>query len=165
MAGIGANLARGWQVAGAPIGGITMVRYRDGMIDVRRLRDDLDGVKAALGRRHIDTTDVDRAADLFGRHRQIGGRRDGLRGEINALSKRVGAARRQGDEATSADLSDQSRRLGGELSALEAEANDVDGALRDLLLRIPNIPADGAPDGKSEEDNVVVRTEGFEPGS
>src|SRR5882724_9650688 len=125
MAGIGANLARGHGLARAAIGGPVGVRYRDGMIDVRRLRDDLDGVKAALARRHIDTADVDRAAELYSGQRRLGGRRDGLRGEINALSKRVGAARRQGDEATSADLSEQSRRLGDELAALEAEANEV----------------------------------------
>jgi seryl-tRNA synthetase len=107
---------------------------------------------------------VDRAAELYARQRQLGGRRDGLRGEINALSKRVGAARRQGDEATSVGLSQESRRLGEELSAVEAEANEVDGALRDLLLRIPNIPAADAPLGKSEADNVVVRVEGFDPG-
>jgi seryl-tRNA synthetase len=140
-----------------------MVRYRDGMIDVRRLRDDLEGVKTAIGRRHIDTSDVDLAAVLYGRQRELGGRRDGLRGEVNALSKRVGAARRQGDEATSVALSEQSRRLGEELSALESEANEVDVALRDLLLRIPNIPAADAPSGASEADNVVVRVEGFDP--
>ncbi|HEY2302038.1 MAG TPA: serine--tRNA ligase [Acidimicrobiales bacterium] len=133
------------------------------MIDVRRLRDDRAGVKAALARRNIDTSDVDRAADLYGRQRELGGRRDGLRGEINALSKRVGAARRQGDDDTSAELSEQSRRLGEELSALETEAGAVDGALRDLLLRIPNIPADDAPTGSSEADNVVLRVEGFDP--
>lgn len=135
------------------------------MIDVRRLRDDLDGVKAALGRRHIDTSDVDRAADLYGQQRRLGGRRDGLRGEINALSKRVGVARRQGDETTSTALSEQSRRLGEELSAVEVEANEVDGALRDLLLRIPNIPAPDAPSGESEADNVVLRVEGYDPDS
>jgi len=133
------------------------------MIDVRRLRDDLDGVKAALARRYIDTSDVDRAAELYTRQRQLGGRRDGLRGEINTLSKRVGAARRQGDDATVAGLSEQSRRLGEDLSAVETEANEVDGALRDLLLRIPNIPAADAPTGKSEADNVIVRVEGFDP--
>ena len=171
MAGIGPNLARGHRPAGAARGGRherlagrrSGVRYRDGMIDVRRLRDDRTGVKAALARRNIDTSDVDRAADLYGRQRELGGRRDGLRGEINALSKRVGAARRQGDDDTSAELSEQSRRLGEELSALETEAGAVDGALRDLLLRIPNIPADDAPTGSSEADNVVLRVEGFDP--
>ena len=35
--------------------------------------------------------------------------------------------------------------------------------LRDLLLRIPNLPAADAPDGAGEDDNVVVRVVGFDP--
>jgi seryl-tRNA synthetase len=133
------------------------------MLDVRRLRDDLDGVKAALGRRRIDTTDVDRAAELEERRRHLGGQRDGLRARVNSLSKEVGRARRQG-EVTQADaLSGESRAVGETLAALDAEVAEVDEALLDLMLRIPNIPADDAPDGKCEADNVVLRVEGFDP--
>ena len=32
------------------------------------------------------------------------------------------------------------------------------------LLRLPNLPSEDAPDGASEDDNVVVRTVGYEPG-
>jgi len=43
------------------------------------------------------------------------------------------------------------------------QADDVERDLRDVLLRIPNIPAADAPDGKSEHDNVVVTTVGYAP--
>src|SRR4030088_567406 len=55
------------------------------MIDVRRLRDDLDGVKSALARRRIDLSDVDRAAELYARQLEFGARRDQLRARVNAL--------------------------------------------------------------------------------
>jgi seryl-tRNA synthetase len=134
------------------------------MIDVRRLRDDAGSVKAALARRHIDTSDVDRAADLYRRQRQLGGRRDELRARINKISKDVGLARRQFQTDRAEELAASSRLLGAELDALDVEGNDVERQLRDLLLRIPNLPAADAPDGTSEADNVVLRVEGFDPG-
>ena len=69
------------------------------MIDVRRLREDLDGVKTALARRHIDTSDVDRAAGLHEQLRQVTTQRDDIMGRVNAISKQVGHARRSGDTA------------------------------------------------------------------
>ena len=57
----------------------------------------------------------------------------------------------------------ESRRLGAVEVDVARQADDVEGDLRDVLLRIPNIPADDAPDGKSEHDNVVVTTVGYAP--
>ncbi|HSH61556.1 MAG TPA: serine--tRNA ligase, partial [Acidimicrobiales bacterium] len=45
----------------------------------------------------------------------------------------------------------------------DAEAAAVESELRDLMLRIPNLPAEDAPDGSSEADNVVLRVEGYDP--
>ena len=133
------------------------------VIDVRRLREDLEGVKAALGRRGIDTSDVDRAADLDERRRLAGARRDALRSQVNALSKDVGRARREGDAVAAEALTLESRTVGEQLASLDAEAAALEQALRDLMLRIPNIPAADAPDGRSEADNVVLRVEDFDP--
>jgi len=133
------------------------------MIDVRRLRDDLDAVKAALARRRIDLDEVDQAAELYARQLELGSRRDGLRAQVNTLSKLVGAARRSGDTEQSDRLSGESRTLGEELSTVEASAAAVEGELRGLLLRIPNLPAPDAPEGASENDNPVLRVEGFDP--
>jgi len=135
------------------------------MIDVRRLRDELDGVKAALARRGIDTSDVDRAAELDERRRRLGSRRDELRARVNILSKEVGEARRQREAERADALSRESKAIGQELDLVDAEASEIERDLQDLLLRIPNIPAADAPDGASEADNVVLRVQGFDPGA
>ncbi|MGH9153776.1 MAG: serine--tRNA ligase [Acidimicrobiales bacterium] len=133
------------------------------MIDVRRLRTELDAVKAALARKGVEPTEVERAAALDVRRRELAGRRDEARAGVKALSQQVGRARRDGDTAAADKLAAESRALGEEASALEAETAAVEAQLTDLLLRIPNTPAPEAPDGASAGDNVVVRVEGHDP--
>jgi seryl-tRNA synthetase len=65
------------------------------------------------------------------------------------------------DEATA--LQDESRRLGAREKELDAEVSALDEEVRDRLLRIPNLPSPDAPDGASDDDNVVLRVEGYDP--
>ena len=134
------------------------------MIDIRRVRSDLDGVKAAMARRHDPTLldDLDRVAQLDEQVRAMSTERDELRGRVNALSKDVGDAYRAGDRATGDRLKDESRTLGDRERDLAGRADDLSAQLRDLLLRIPNIPSDATPDGRGEADNPVVRVVGFD---
>jgi len=135
------------------------------MLDPRRLRTDLDAVKAGLARRGLDLADIERAVVLEARERALRAAVESMRAEIKALSKEVGRARRDGDAARAELKSDESRFLGEEERKVESEAAKAGGALRDILLRTPNLPAADAPDGASEADNVVVRTEGYDAGT
>jgi seryl-tRNA synthetase len=128
------------------------------MIDIRLVRDDLDGVKAALGRRGVDPAELDRLAGLDVEARAAVGRRDDLRAEVKALSRQVGEARRSGDAATAEELTARSRALGGEERALDGVAEATQEAVRQALLYLPNLPAVDAPDGGGPEDNVCVRS-------
>ncbi len=56
------------------------------MLDVRRLRTELDAVKAGLARRGIDTSDLDRAADLDARQRLAMSESERLRAEVKRQS-------------------------------------------------------------------------------
>ena len=130
------------------------------MIDVRLLRTDLDATKAALARKGVDGSEVDRAAELDRAVRDAQSEVDGLRREVKELSGKVGRARRDGLAEEAEALSQTSRDTGATLAAREGQATDLAGQLRDLLLRIPNLPSPDAPAGTSEADNVVLRTVG-----
>src|SRR5207237_8778093 len=135
------------------------------VLDPRRLRTELDVLKKGLARRGVDTSVLDTAAELDERDRQAIATRDDIRSRVNVLSKEVGAAFKQGDKATGERKREDSKALGEEEKQAEAEARDLEQQLRELLLRVPNIPADDAPDGLGPEDNVILRTEGYDAGS
>ena len=128
------------------------------MIDVRLLRNSPDAVRAAMQRRaKPDLLDqIDHAIRLDGRLRDIVVERDDLRRRVNEVSKQVGALRKAGDTAAAEALMAESRALGANEAGLAAESEEVEAVLRDLLLRIPNLPHVDAPDGTGDHDNPVI---------
>ena len=130
------------------------------MLDVRTIRTELDTVKQALARRHIDLADLDRVLALDARQREVVTESQGMRAEVKRLSGEVGRARKAGADDEVARLAAESRALGDAQEAKDADASRLGAELRDLLLGIPNLPAEDAPDGAGPEDNVVLRTIG-----
>src|SRR5436190_4809450 len=112
------------------------------MLDIRRLRTDLDDVVTALARRGDPSleSELRKAAALDERMRAIVAERDETRSKVNALSKQVGALRREGNREDAEQLQQQSRELGEREKTLAAEHDDQSAQLRDTLLGIPNIP-------------------------
>ncbi|MFT4773834.1 MAG: seryl-tRNA synthetase [Ilumatobacter sp.] len=128
------------------------------MIDQRLLRIDLDGVKAALLRRGDPNLldDLDNAARLDVRLRDIQSERDEIRAKVNTISKEVGLLRRNGRVDDAEALQAQSRELGATEKSLAGEHDEVSELLNDLLLGLPNLPHADAPDGVSDDDNPVI---------
>jgi seryl-tRNA synthetase len=134
------------------------------MLDLRRLRTEPEAVKAALDRRGPGTSEpVDRIVALDAESRRLIGERDEVRSQVKAISKDVGRLRGQGKVDEAEARMAESRELGEREKGLAAEADRLADEIRALLLRVPNIPSDAAPDGAGEADNVVLRTEGWDP--
>jgi seryl-tRNA synthetase len=134
------------------------------MIDVRRLRTDFDEVRAAMARRGGDVaSQLDVARQLDERQRELVAQRDDIRTRIKSISKDVGNLRREGrvDEAEKRQA--ESRELGEQEAALDADEAAVGAELHDLLLRIPNVPSADAPDGVDDSENPILETVGFDP--
>ena len=129
------------------------------MLDIKLFRTDPAAVKAAIARRGDDAAAVDRVVELDTSLRSVGTERDDLRSEINSLSKQVGQLHRDGKADEAAGLQERSKELGEREKALADEADRLRAAVRDELLHIANIPSLDAPDGLTEDDNVVVRVE------
>ncbi|MEA3077887.1 MAG: seryl-tRNA synthetase [Actinomycetota bacterium] len=137
------------------------------MIDIRRVRNDLEATKAAMARRHEPSllADLDRLADLDVRARAAAIQRDELRADVNSASKEVAEAFKAGDPARAEEFKEVSRDLGETQRKIAAEAAALEEQVRDLLLRIPNVPSADAPEGITDADNVVVRIENFDADS
>jgi seryl-tRNA synthetase len=133
------------------------------MLDIRRLRSEPDAVRDGLSRRGAEAVErLDEIVALDAQQREAGTRRDELRARIKQLSQEVGRLRKAGDADGAEARMAESRALGDEEKALDAEADRLGEQVRDLLLRTPNVPSADAPDGAGEADNVVLRTEGFD---
>jgi seryl-tRNA synthetase len=90
---------------------------------------------------------------------------DRLRAERNAIS----AGFKSAAPEEKAELGRKAKEAGAKASELEGQLGEKDQALKALMLKVPNIPFEGAPVGPDENSNVVIRTEGsprefgFEP--
>ena len=129
------------------------------MIDVRLLRSEPDAVRSALARRRQPEVleQLDRAISFDELSRDIVARRDTIRAEVNDLSNEVGQRRKSGDAAGAEELQLRSRALGELERVLAGELDVVQSDLRELLLRIPNVPHPDAPDGAGDVDNPMVK--------
>jgi seryl-tRNA synthetase len=96
-----------------------------------------------------------------------------LDGEVRAMKTRVDDLRRQRNEISDGfksaapeerpALGQKAKAIGAEISQVEAVLAEQQAALDALMLRVPNIPWDGAPVGPDESFNAVVRQEGEIP--
>ena len=115
------------------------------MLDIRRIRNEPDVVKASMARRGVDVADVDRVLDLDARRRELATARDALRAEIKEVSREVGRHKGSGDAAAAETAAARSRELGEQEKARADEEGVVAEELHQLLLRIPNVIHDDAP--------------------
>ncbi len=79
----------------------------------------------------------------------------------NELSQQVGALKKAGQDATA--LMDETRALKDKLDELDSTAGALDVQMRQAMAHIPNLTRDEVPAGKSEADNVTVKTWGEKP--
>jgi seryl-tRNA synthetase len=127
------------------------------MLDPKQIRSDLDNVATQLKKRGI-TLDVARLNALEEQRKSLQITTQELQNERNVRSKAIGAAKASGKNPE--DLLKEVNKLGDSLKAAEEQLNQVQAELNDYLAKLPNLPHPTVPEGKSEEDNVVVRTHG-----
>ena len=125
------------------------------MHDIRAIRENPAAFDAAMARRGVsDASSEILKADEARRARIQAA--ETAQAEQNRASKEVGAAKAKGDEAEFERLRATVAEKKAEVAAMQAEAKELDGALTDLLMSLPNLPMDDVPDGADEADNVEI---------
>jgi seryl-tRNA synthetase len=124
------------------------------MLDIRLIRDKPDFVRERLARKG-EMSGVDEALQLNERRRSIIEEADRLKAQRNSLSKDIAQRSKSGVDV--AALKEESRGIGDRVTSLDEQLRQIESDLRDLMLRLPNLPHESVPIGKSAAENVVVR--------
>ncbi len=127
------------------------------MLSLELIRREPERVAQAL-RRRGEEPPIDAILSMDRERRELQAQADALRAQRNEVSKTIG--RMSGDRSQAIA---EMRRVGDAISELDERHEIIQERLRALLLELPNIPQDDVPDGKGEEDNVVVRAWGELP--
>ena len=116
------------------------------MLDLKFIRENTQLVRKAIVDRQ-DSASIDEILALDTSRRQKLLELEGRRHERKELARGKGA-----------EAIEKGRELRQQIKTLEDDLRGIDEQLNDLLLRVPNIPQPSVPFGKSEDDNVVLRT-------
>lgn len=130
------------------------------MLDTKLLREDPEGIAARLKQRGF-IVDIERLKALESDRKAIQVETQRLQNARNTSSKAIGQAKAKGESVQA--LLDQVQALGDELVASEKKLEVIQSELQGIYDRIPNIPDQSVPVGKSEEDNVELRRWGNVP--
>jgi seryl-tRNA synthetase len=128
------------------------------MLDIKQIRENPDAIRRACTEKRVNL-DLDALLEADQRALALSRKLQELQEKRNQNAKLIPKA--SAEERPS--MIAEGRRIGDEIAALKPEIDAADRALRDLLLLVPNIPAESAPRGASEADNVVVKLVGKPP--
>jgi seryl-tRNA synthetase len=138
------------------------------MLDIQLIRDKPDFVKERLSTRGGDHyLLVDRILLLDQERRSILRELESLRSERNRVSKEIGTMKKRSLDTS--NLEAQVKKIRESVEKLEAKLSLVEKQMKEVMLRLPNIPHESVPIGEDEKDNLEVRRHGtprdfnFEP--
>jgi seryl-tRNA synthetase len=136
------------------------------MLDPRFVAENPDVVKETLRRRFASEeliASVDVIVTLSELRRDYITEVDSLRGQRNTLSKQIGGLMRDGKQEEAQSIKAQVATGAIRLKELEEKLSLLEEEFSALNMRLPNLLHDDAHEGKTEEDNEVIRTFGTIP--
>lgn len=126
------------------------------MIDIKLLRDDLEGTIKKLATRGADFTYLRDVIALDDKRRNLISEVEVLKRERNEKSKQVGLLKRNKQDAS--EVLASVAHIGEDIDNLDKQIQLIDREIELQLLNTPNILHDSVPIGKDETENKLVKT-------
>ena len=125
------------------------------MLDIKRIRENLDDIKKAMDRRGEKEFDLDAVIALDDERRELLKEVEVMKGEMNIESKKIPQLIKEGKDV-SADKA-RLKELSDKIKVEDEKVKKVQEELRYRLLRIPNVPNERVPQGETDADNIEER--------
>ena len=134
------------------------------MLQVNFIRENKEDVVNRLAKKNFDAaTIVNLVVDLDEKRRATQVELDNLLAESNKLSKDIGELMKNGEKAKAEILKEKTAQIKEKTKDLTETLNETARLLQDELYKLPNLPADIVPEGKTADDNVNVFEKGTIP--
>jgi seryl-tRNA synthetase len=134
------------------------------MLDIKLIRERPDYVRERLASRGAgDEVRVAEVLKLDEQRRKLLNEVEAMKAQRNRASKEIGALMAQKKVQEAEAKKKETRDLGDQIAQLDKQAAEAEAAREDLMLRLPNLPHESVPVGKSAENNPVVRIHGDKP--
>ena len=132
------------------------------MLDIKYIRENMETVKEKLSRRgDRSSEDLPRLLEMDFVRRGALQESESLKNKKKKISAEVGRLKQKGKDAS--QEMEEVKEINLSIKDLDAKVGSLDDQVRDILLKMPNLPDDSVPDGADESENQLVRTWGEKP--
>ena len=125
------------------------------MLDIKRIREDYEGVKAAVERRCKGDFGIENVVKFDERRREILLEVEQMKNKQNTVSKEIPKLKKAGEDTTA--IMAEMKELSAKIKEMDAELAEVEAALQSALLNVPNTPNPEVQIGEDDSDNVEIR--------
>src|SRR5439155_16603026 len=131
------------------------------MLDIKLVRERADFVRQRLATRGAgDEAQIQELVRLDEERRRLLAEVEALKAQRHRASKEIGALIGQKKIEEAETKKRETRELGDRIGRLDKLAGEAETARDQLMLRLPNLPHESVPVGKSAQENPVVRIHG-----
>ena len=129
------------------------------MLTIKQILDNKEAVIRGLQKKHFGgaVEAIDRVLEINNQRKAAQTELDNLLSQINTLSKSIGGLMKEGKKDEAEAAKKQVADIKEQTKVLEAKMSEAAEQLKLQLYTIPNLPYDEVPEGRSAEDNVVVK--------
>ena len=128
------------------------------MLTLQQLRGDKQAAIAKLAKKGVDAAPIiAKIEELDDRRKALQAELDACLAEQNKAAKEIGALMGQGRKEEAEQRKAQVAALKARSAELSVEHESVNAELNSQIVLLPNFPAEIVPEGRTAEDNVVVK--------
>ncbi|MBR3705688.1 MAG: serine--tRNA ligase, partial [Firmicutes bacterium] len=125
------------------------------MLDIKRIREDYENVKAAVERRCKGSFGIENVLALDEKRRALLTEVETMKNRQNTVSKEIPKLKKAGEDATA--IMAEMKELSAKIKELDSELSQIEADLKDALLNVPNTPNPEVQIGEDDTDNVEIR--------